>query len=128
VVCDSHGVCKTDISGSPIPTARDWTMALLASYTAQLTDTVSWFINGDWHYQEGGNWAAVPKYKPAGYEEQKMDTFNFLNLSTGFAAGNYRFIFFVDNLTNAKPITTLRVDQIDRMQGETFGVRVTAKY
>jgi len=132
VVCNpptGSANCKTDISGSPIPGARDWTLALLANYKHPLTDTVGWFVNGSWRYQTGGYWSATPKYEqPGSTPPTKIDTVNVLDLSLGLESDRYRFIFFANNITNNMPITTLRIDQIDVMQGTTYGVRVTARY
>jgi iron complex outermembrane receptor protein len=129
VVCDADtGICKTDISGSPVPGTRDWTAALLANYTHGISDSLRWFANGAFRYQTGGYFAAIPAHPPAGYERQPMDTFNFVDLSTGLETDRWRVILFANNVGDSTPITTRRVNQVDRAQGATYGVRLTARY
>ncbi|HEX9207561.1 MAG TPA: TonB-dependent receptor [Steroidobacteraceae bacterium] len=128
VVCDEDGVCKTDISGSPIPGARDWTVALLANYVHPITDSLSWTANASYRYQTGGYWNAIPKYPSEGYQREPMDDYKFADLSTGFEGDKWRVVLFANNIGDETPVVIRRTVQVDRAQGVTYGVRFSARY
>ena len=128
VICDQNGVCKTDISGSPIPGARDWTAALLANYSYPITDALSWTINGSYRYQTGGYWNAIPKYPADTYKRQPIEDWQFADVSTGIEGDKWRVVVFVNNVGDEEPVTSRRTVQVDTAQGITYGVRVSARY
>lgn len=129
VICSGDPpICKTVIDGSPMPGTRKWTGALLGNYTVPVADSLNWFLNAAYRYQEGGYYSPIPTYPPEGYVADRLDTFRFFDLSTGLESDHWRVIAFMNNLADYQPIVTKRVDQIDRAQGLTYGVRLSARF
>lgn len=118
-----------NISGSQIPYTRDWTGSLLLNFSRPVNSAMSWFVNSNYRFQSGGNFRFEPTNPPpGGFDPVPMDHAGFVNLSLGLETDRWRLVVFGDNITGDEPRTTLRFNELDRAEAETYGVRFSMNF